>query len=348
MKLDEFKGILKKNNIDAVLLLGRDGIEEYNIRYFCDMYPRSACRLWISSKDSLLVPALEMENASQTSKIPPAEMKMGWYKNLRAKTIGFNGNYISVNELKLLRKNFPDSKFVDIAKDLEGLREIKTVEEIERTRIACELTDQVLEALTKKISKMKTELDTEKFILDEIKSKGVDPSFAPIVASTNNSSKPHHYPSKKGLKGFCVIDIGVKYKGYCSDITRTFYIGTPKKEEVNAYNSVLKSQLEGIKLAKDGILAEVVDSACRNSLGSLAENFIHSTGHSVGLEIHDVGVRISKNSKTILKKNMIITVEPGIYFKKKFGIRIEDTVLVKDNFSEPLTKFPKKLLIFKK
>ena len=146
---------------------------------------------------------------------------------------------------------------------------------------------------------------------------------------------------------FTTADFGVKYKGYCSDITRTFYFGSPKKEEVETYNAVLKSQLSGLKAAKEGVLAGDVDLACRTSLGVLAENFIHSTGHSVGLEIHDVGVRISKNSQTKLERNMVITVEPGVYFKKKFGIRIEDTVLVGKN-SAAMTKFTKTLLKFKK
>lgn len=174
-------------------------------------------------------------------------------------------------------------------------------------------------------------------------------SFEPIVAINENAAKPHALPGDVILKenDLLLLDAGVRYKGYCSDRTRTSQVSKNfnfQKNQVfndskmqKIYNVVLKSQLAGINAVKPGIKASEVDRACREVIENegFGEFFIHSTGHGVGLDIHELPV-ISKTSDTILQEGMVLTVEPGIYLPKQFGVRIEDMVLVTKNGGEVL------------
>ncbi|TAL57391.1 MAG: aminopeptidase P family protein [Nanoarchaeota archaeon] len=346
MRLKEFKSALARSGISAAILYGRDGVKEYNIEYFTDSYPLSACRLliWAKGEDSFLVPKLELERMRKLSRIKVKELKKDWQKGLERKTIGFNANYLSVNELKSLKKLIP-AKFVDISHELSRLREIKTKEEIARIKKACQISDSILGKFAANARKFKTEKKAAKFLLDKIEEIGLEPSFPPIIAAGKNAVNPHHEPSNSKLEGFCVVDFGVKYKGYCSDTTRTFYFGKISREEKEIYNRVLNSQMVGLGFAKTGIRGKDLDYKVRNSFGNLGKYFIHSTGHSVGREIHDIGTGVHKNENRKLAKGMIVTIEPGIYVPNKFGIRIEDTVIVEEKNATPLTKFAKKLVL---
>ena len=173
---------------------------------------------------------------------------------------------------------------------------------------------------------------------------GLELSFNPIVASGKNASMPHYAPAaKKIMKGFCVIDFGVKYKGYCSDITRTVYVGKPSKKEKEIFNMLLTIQKNAINKIKSSKKCSELYDFVNNSLGKYKSNFTHGLGHGVGVEIHELP-NLTLNSKDRIKNNMVFTIEPGIYFPKRFGIRIEDTVLFK-NKPIVLTKTSKDLLI---
>jgi Xaa-Pro aminopeptidase len=178
------------------------------------------------------------------------------------------------------------------------------------------------------------------FLENETRKKGYELAFNPIVASGKNSSLPHYNAENIKLrKGFCVIDFGVKYKSYCSDITRTFYIGKPTKKEIEEYEKVLFVQEKCIKMIKQGTKAEKPYLFAKKEL----KNMIHGLGHGVGVEIHE-SPNLLEGSKDILLKNMVFTIEPGNY--NKYGIRIEDTVLLKSK-AEILTRIDKKLKIIK-
>ena len=165
-----------------------------------------------------------------------------------------------------------------------------------------------------------------------------------IVASGSNASSPHHKPSNAKIKkGFCVIDFGVKYRGYCSDITRTVYAGRPSLKEKEIYNSLLKIQEEAINLAKNNKKCSELYDFVNESLGKYKKYFTHGLGHGVGVEIHEMP-NLTLNSKDRIKDGMAFTIEPGIYISGKFGIRIEDTILFK-NRPIALTKTSKDLLI---
>jgi Xaa-Pro aminopeptidase len=209
---------------------------------------------------------------------------------------------------------------------------------------SCNYADQILQKAIKQFKLFKTETEVAAFLEYETRKLGLDLSFPPIVASGKNGSVPHHEPSNKKInKGFCVLDFGVKYKGYCSDITRTVYFGKPSKKEKEIYNMLLKIQKETINLAQKGKKCSELYDYTVQSLGKYKDFFTHGLGHGVGIEIHEMP-NLTMLSKDTIRNNIVFTIEPGVYFPKKFGIRIEDTVLFKGK-PIPLTKTSKDLLI---
>jgi Xaa-Pro aminopeptidase len=218
---------------------------------------------------------------------------------------------------------------------------------IKYTKKACKITDNIFKNLKNRLKnkEFKTELDIFKFLKHITYKNKCKLAFKPIVAIGKNAATIHHKATNTKIKqGFLVIDFGVKYNGYCSDCTRTFYFGKPKKQEIKLYNLILNAQLTAISQIKQGVYAADIDLITRQILYKHFKNFVHATGHGVGKYIH-MSPKIFPNSKSILKANQIITVEPGLYFKNKLGIRIEDTILVKKNTHEILTKTNKNLII---
>lgn len=230
------------------------------------------------------------------------------------------------------------------------MAKIKTKPEIEKIKKACRVTDAIFENVLKylKNNSKITEIELINLILTQIKKKNLKPSFKPIVTSSKHAGNEiHPKPIDKKLSGFVIIDFGVVYQKYMSDMTRTIFIGTPTKEQKELYNLILKSEELGINIASAGIYCADVDEIVRNSLGKYKKYFIHMLGHGVGTKIHENPKIYYKLTKPVLKEGMIITIEPGIYIKNKFGIRIEDTCLITKKGCIPLTKSPKHLIVLK-
>jgi Xaa-Pro aminopeptidase len=172
-------------------------------------------------------------------------------------------------------------------------------------------------------------------------------SFETIVAAGERSALPHGHATAARLprRGFVTMDFGIILKGYCSDMTRTVYLGKPKASERGAYEAVLEAQQAGVAAVAPGAGCAEVDEAARSVLrrAGLAEAFTHSTGHGVGLEIHEPP-RLGVGETTRLQQGMVITIEPGVYLAGKFGIRIEDMVAVTQTGGRVLTPAPKALI----
>ena len=162
---------------------------------------------------------------------------------------------------------------------------------------ACQITDQIFNLTIKNFSQFKTEIDVGTFILNQIKKHNLRPAFPLIVASERNHHHIHHYPKKHKLSGFTIIDMGVKYKGYCSDLSRTIFIGKPKKLDTELYNLVLKTQQNSIKKIKIGQKYADLDAFARTQLQPFQEYFVHALGHGVGRKIHQKGVKTRKYSR---------------------------------------------------
>ena len=171
-------------------------------------------------------------------------------------------------------------------------------------------------------------------------------AFETIIASGENSSKPHAIPSNRIIKesDIITIDMGCRINGYCSDMTRTFFVGSATEEQLRIYNLVLESQKKVLNEIKDGKNIKQIVKDVDNNFNENNQTLIHALGHGVGLEIHENPVLNIQNDLA-LKENMIITDEPGIYIAGNFGVRIEDTVLVTKNGAISLTESNKECII---
>ena len=240
-----------------------------------------------------------------------------------------------------VRKTF----FVALPGLIAAQREIKDEVEQERMRdaaaLGCRLFDQVLEHIVPGATEMEVALALEYMA----RLGGAEAmSFETIVAGGERSALPHGRATMAKIpkRGFVTLDFGVVLNGYCSDMTRTVHMGPARKGEREVYEAVLDAQEAGVAAVRAGVTAESVDSAARSILeaAGLAGYFTHSTGHGVGIEIHE-GPRLGKKQTQKLKSGMVITIEPGVYMPGKFGVRIEDTVLVTEHGCEILTPTPK-------
>ena len=229
---------------------------------------------------------------------------------------------------------------------MNNMASVKTKKEISLIKKACEITDCIFSEIISLVNlNDMTEKELAKFIKSRIKYYKCKPSFRAIVAASGAASTPHHKPAQNKLKGFVVIDFGVIYKKYMSDMTRTIYVGKPSEKEKKIYNLVLKSQQKAKEAIEPIIKCRDVDAVSRKVLGKWNKYFIHGLGHGVGTRIHEMP-RLNKKSRYYVKRDMVITIEPGVYVKRKFGIRIEDTCIVQKSGCINLTKSTKKLLTF--
>ncbi len=197
------------------------------------------------------------------------------------------------------------------------------------------------------MNSFRTEQDISLFLKKQIALHKVRPSFNPIVANVPGGSEPHHRPKRVALKrGFCVIDFGVKVNGYCSDMTRTVFFGKPTLKEKRLYQLVLNAQQKAIKHLMHGAQGSELYKIAASELKEHCKKFIHGLGHGLGKHIHTKPF-FKKKSTDIVREGDIVTIEPGIYFKNRFGIRIEDDFFVTKNSCNQLSKSTRKLLCFK-
>jgi Xaa-Pro aminopeptidase len=232
---------------------------------------------------------------------------------------------------------------------VERLRAIKSASEIRAIRKSVLLNSLALENALKQLRPGMTERQLAARIGFEMRQLGAEgESFPAIVASGPHSALPHAEPRAIAIKPgrFLLIDMGASLDGYASDMTRTFHLGEPSRKARDLYCAVLEAQLAAIDAVRPGALAADVDAAARNvlRLKGMAGFFRHSTGHGLGLEIHE-SPRLGEKSKEVLAAGMAITIEPGAYLPGFGGVRIEDTVMVTGRGCEVLTPTPKELLV---
>ena len=355
MKIREFKSILEKKNAELAIFYSSDSSKvSPNLFYFSGYSGIGILAIPAKKEPFVIAPEMEFQRAkkSMIKKVYTMEKKRFFEsayniikKNgFKIKNIAIDKNNFTLNSYKYFKKQFKKIKAADIALDCMRLREIKTEHEMNMLKKSCFYADRIIQKAIKNFKSFKTESEAAAFLEYETKKLGLELSFSPIVASGSSGSMPHYEPSNvKIKKGFCVIDFGVRYKGYCSDITRTIYVGKPSDKEKQIYNLLLKIQKDAINQIKENKKCSELYDFVNKSLGKYKNNFIHGLGHGVGVEIHEMP-NLTLNSKDRIKNNMVFTIEPGIYFPKKFGIRIEDTVFFKNN-TTVLTKTSKDLLI---
>src|SRR3954469_24506608 len=263
-------------------------------------------------------------------------------------TIGVEADHVAISLRNLLSKAAPKSRLKPLSGLIERARMIKQPEEVQQLKAAVMLASGLFEVLLHGIkpgvaeNHVAAELE---YVARRSGAQGM--SFETIVAAGPRSAMPHGVASGQPIpaSGFVVLDYGVILAGYCSDMTRTVHVGTPGQKQRALYQAVLDAQLAAISAVHPGQEAGKVDQAARKVLkkAGFASYFTHSTGHGVGLEIHEPP-RLGKDQKELLQPGMVITIEPGAYVPGLGGVRIEDMVLVTERSCQVLTPTPKELL----
>ncbi|MDR1650786.1 MAG: aminopeptidase P family protein [Synergistaceae bacterium] len=362
-RIGKLAEILRTDGLEAIFA-GPSADMEYlaDLKLFDDERPKGL----MISKDGkcfALVPMLygeEMRNAlgeSVSHKIWADHE--GFHEAFRGgcRELGIGAGKIAINDgvraVDLIEmKKAVGADYVNGAETLSPLRSRKDETELENMRRAGAIADAVMEDISKFLKPGMKERDVRDRLLElfaEQDEEGL--SFSPIVASGPGGSMPHYQGSGREIRGgdFVVIDMGCRYRGYCSDMTRTFCIGEPTAEMKKVYGIVLEAQKAGEAAVRAGATGQDVDRAARRVIADAGygDCFLNRLGHGVGIAIHENPYIIEGNDAPLVPGN-VFSVEPGIYLPGKFGVRIENLVAVRaDGTAEPLNKFTRDMIVIK-
>lgn len=349
--LDKLISSLPKS-VDGVLI-----VSETNRRYFTSFPSSDGILLATKNGSVFLTDSRYIEEAQNVVKCcEVAELKKAseqlpeLCKKFGVKTLMAESDRLTVSQLKAYRKMLKGVLLTTVNTDklIDELREVKSNEELESVtkaqRIAEAAFEHILGFIREGVTEKEIALTIDFFML---KNGAEAISFETIAISGANTSKPHGVPTdKKVCNGdFITIDYGAVVNGYHSDMTRTVAVGEVSDEQINIYETVLEAQLRALAMLKEGVKCSEVDAAAREYIKEkgYGEFFRHSTGHGVGLEIHEKPTLSPKNDKKLQVGN-IVTIEPGIYIPGKYGVRIEDMAIITKNGCANLTKIPKELV----
>jgi Xaa-Pro aminopeptidase len=351
---------LPENRLDALLVTHLP-----NIRYLCG-FSGSAGALLVSAGGSAFFTDgryTQQANAEvQAAKVvivrkAPSMAAVEWLgrkgpsnRTRKSHTLGIEGQYLSVAARRGLSEGQPKHLRMREAPPLvERARMVKDADEIGAIRSAvaqgAALFDRALQVIQPGVREVEVAAEME-YAARKAGADGM--SFETIIASGVRSALPHGRASNALIVtgGFVVCDFGVILHGYCSDRTRTVYVGAATGEARRVYEAVLASQQAAIEAVRPGVKISRVDGAARKTLqqNGLAQHFTHSTGHGVGLEIHEAP-RVAQGQQEILRPGMVITIEPGVYLPDKWGVRIEDMVVVTEQGCEVLAPTQKEFIV---
>ncbi|MFC1741844.1 M24 family metallopeptidase [Nanoarchaeota archaeon] len=356
MKIKQFQKEMRQNRVGMSLFFSIDGDNvDPNLVYF-SQYTGFGALVITQSKAFLVVPKAEYVRAKRTSKVRVVAAEKGFLETIkktvrgRFKRVGIDKNRVSLNFYKHIRKNLP-ARYVDVSDMLVRLRAKKTAQEVAIIKKACAITDEIMHKTFWNFKRFYTEAEVSAFMIHEVNKRGLGLAFKPIVASGAGACEAHHEPDARKLrKGFCVIDFGIKYKGYCSDITRTIYLGTPSHREISLYHTVLDVQMQLVGMCRAGQSFIGIHEKAHELFGDRSQYFTHLIGHGIGTEIHENPnpKKTPRRPVTELLDNSVVTIEPGLYYPNRSGIRIEDDVLVTKKGPKVLTRTGKNLLIVKR
>ena len=260
--------------------------------------------------------------------------------------VGFEEFYVTYADYKELIRKYKINNLVETEHIIERQRMIKDKDEISNIEKACEITDTCFSYLLTYIKPGMTEKQIAEEIEEYYKERTDGLAFETIVASGENTSMPHAVPTDRKIQeqDIITIDMGCKVNGYCSDMTRTFFVGSVPDYVKPVYDLVLKNEVQTLEEMKDGESTRLLTKMVENDFKLNGYDLIHALGHGVGMEIHEAPY-INYRSDTQLKENMVVTDEPGIYIPGKFGVRIEDTVQITKFGCISLTKSEKNYII---
>ncbi len=278
------------------------------------------------------------------------EQVAGLLQETSCTSLGIESDHLNYQQYLQLQKALGSLPIQPFSGLIERLRSVKDDTEVAAIKSAVALVDKVFPWLQRQLQPGKKEAEIALELEYQLKKQGAkELAFKIILAAGENSALPHFVPTERCLHpgDLVLLDCGVTVDGYCSDFSRTMLIGAQEQQwHREIYHAVLMAQQRGIQAIREGVNASAVDQEVRETIASYgyAEYFTHSTGHGVGLEVHERPV-ISKMSEDVLKAGMVVTVEPGIYLPGRGGVRIEDMVLVTSAGCEVLTSSPKEDLV---
>ncbi len=352
MKLYEFRRIMSQKGIDAALIT-----EEINQRYFSEFAFSDGYLLILPQKayaitDFRYAEEMKKEISAEFEVVTPSKLSE-FIKEILSdegvKTFGFEKS-LSYSAFLSLQKEYSEYELISLEDIIEELREIKSPDEIEFIKKAQSITDaaflHILNVMNPNMTELEIALELEFFMR---KNGAEDVAFETIAVSGDLSAVPHGKPRGSRLqKGFLTMDFGAKYRGYCSDMTRTVSIGKATAEMKRIYETVLDAQLSALSVIKPEENAAAVDAVARNIINYAGYEgcFGHSLGHGVGLYIHEKPNLSPRSKEKYLKSGNVVTVEPGIYIEGNCGCRIEDMVLITDTGLYDFTKSSKTLIEF--
>ncbi|WP_342043944.1 Xaa-Pro dipeptidase [Bacillus sp. OTU530] len=350
-KLTKLRSMLRQEGIDGLLLTN-----SYNRTYMTG-FTGTAGVVLLSAERALFITDFRYVEQAQKQAVgyeivqhtgPITEEVAKRAKELGITKLGFEQDTLTYSEYRMYGDK-TEAELVPVSGLVEKLRLIKTDAEIKILKEAAQIADaaftHILSFIRPGVSELAVSNELEFFMR---KQGAAASSFDIIVASGHRSALPHGVASEKLIETgeFVTLDFGAYYKGYCSDITRTIAVGEPSQDLKDIYDVVLEAQLRGLDGIRAGVTGKEADALTRDYITEkgYGQYFGHSTGHGIGLEIHE-GPGLSIRSDTVLEPGMAVTVEPGIYIAGLGGVRIEDDVIVTKEGNEILTHSPKELII---
>lgn len=360
-KINQISTYLSENNLDAAFITTPD-----NVFYVSGFQSNPHERLLgvVIFKDAeplMICPKMEVPDAKEAGwsfdVVGHQDTDQPWQllkeaierKGVNIAQLAIEKSHMTVERLEALQELFPQASFARLDDQLNSMRVVKDESELVILRKAAEYADYAIEVGVSEIAEGKTELEILTAIELALKKKGIaHMSFDTMVLSGPKTASPHGKPGDRKIqKGdFILFDLGVIYKGYCSDITRTVSFGEPSDAQKEVYEAVRKAEQDAVDAVKPGVRAMDLDKIARDVItqAGYGEFFTHRLGHGLGISVHEFP-SVTGNNEMELIEGMVFTIEPGIYDPNITGVRIEDDVVVTKNGVEVLTKYPKELVI---
>jgi Xaa-Pro dipeptidase len=360
-KINQISTYLSENNLDAAFITTPDNVF-YVSGFRSNPHERLLGVVIFKDAEPLMIcPKMEVPDAKEAGWsfdiVGHQDTDQPWQllkeaidrKGINVSQLAIEKSHLTVERLEALQQLFPQASFARLDDQLNSMRVIKDESELVILRQAAEYADYAIEVGVNEIAEGKTELEILTAIELALKKKGIaHMSFDTMVLSGPKTASPHGKPGDRKIqKGdFVLFDLGVIYKGYCSDITRTVSFGEPSDAQKEVYETVRKAEQDAVDAVKPGVRAMDLDKIARDVItqAGYGEFFTHRLGHGLGISVHEFP-SVTGNNEMELIEGMVFTIEPGIYDPSITGVRIEDDVVVTKDGGEVLTKYPKELVI---
>ncbi len=360
-KINQISTYLKEHNIDAAFITTPDNVF-YVSGFRSNPHERLLGVLVFQDAEPLMIlPQMEVPDAKNAGwnfdVVGHQDTDQPWQllkqaienKKITPSQIAIEKSHMTVERLEAIQELYPDVTFTRLDDQLNSMRVVKDANELAILREAAAYADYAIEVGVSEIAEGKTELEILTAIELALKKKGISHmSFDTMVLSGPKTASPHGKPGDRKIqKGDLVLfDLGVIYKEYCSDITRTVAFGEPSTKQKEVYETVRKAEQAAVDAVKPGAKAMELDKIARDIIteAGYGEFFTHRLGHGLGISVHEFP-SVTGNNEMELIEGMVFTIEPGIYDPSITGVRIEDDVVVTKDGVEVLTKYPKELVI---